>query len=118
MHSGTAVIVLATTIAGCGPLGLDGTVHSARYPLIPIRCEGDPPILAAQCLHWVEQSLGSSRGIEARARSVVVAFHRAKDGTRCAASTAFFGGDGGLIAMIGRICPGEGRRGDGHRDPD
>jgi hypothetical protein len=108
MHTRTAIILIATTLAGCGQLGLDGNVRSARFPLIAIRCEGDKPILTAECLRWVEQSLASSRGIEARARSVVVAFHRAEDGTRCAASTSFFGGNGGLIATIGRICPGEG----------
>jgi hypothetical protein len=107
MHAGAGVTLIAAMMSGCTSIGVAENVRSAKFPWIDIRCEGDAQVAGDKCLRWAEQSLADGRGIAVKARSVVVAFSTADDGTRCSASTSFYRADGDLVLSVGKACPAD-----------
>jgi hypothetical protein len=105
MHPVSSITLIAAITAGCSAFDGSANVRSATFPWIDIRCEGDAQVSGDDCLRWAEQSLADRRAIAVQARSVIVDFAYADDGTRCSASTAFYRPNGNLVLTVGATCP-------------
>lgn len=104
MRTRATILSLALAAAGCGVPGFDGTVRSAKYPEIEIRCDGGQPVPGEVCLVWAEQSLAGN-GLDAKVSGIVITFRGGDDGDWC--SVTYYVGGREMYTKGMHPCPGD-----------